>query len=434
MQTQDQGNYVRLKPFQKGFLTDLCKVEESQDKWIDIPEELLPIRGYSPEPIFYVYLHKKPGTDEVFYVGKGKLNRAYVTKARNKHWQNTVKKFGGFDIEIIKEGLTEQEAFELEAETVGKYGIENLVNKTLGGISTTGYKHTKETKALLAEITKQRIENNPEYAAMVSQNLQRLNYKQRYDPEYRKLVSETQKQSYANLSPEEKKRRAEIKNAWRKDEEKRAKFIQKLKDVSNRPEVKKKISDGVKKAWQEMNEEERQKKIEYSTSILMLPEVREKIREAASGKIVVNRMFVVSPIKSFCKDHSSFTKSKESAKKFGFNFFVSNGYFYEEYEEEKHQNLPKWEGQEVPTLDFDCLPRRKAVVMDDSKVFLSMREAAIYCDGKTVDATADFITKRMREGKPAMQHEWRVATNEEIGQEILRRLDQLLQNNKENDE
>lgn len=434
MQTQDQGNYVRLKPLQKGFLTELCKVEESQDKWIDIPEELLPIRGYSPEPIFYVYLHKKPGTDEVFYVGKGKLNRAYVTKARNKHWQNTVKKFGGFDVEIIKEGLTEQEAFQLEAETVGKYGIENLVNKTLGGVSTTGYRHTEETKALLAEITKQRIENNPEYAALLNRNIESLHYKQRYDPEYKKLMSELQKAAYARKSPEEKERQIKLKTAWLQDEEKRKSSFQKSKEKRNTPEVRAKLSEGTKKYWESLSEEERNSRVAFLRASLKTPEIQQKTKEATSSTIVVNRMFIISPIKSFGKHYAPLQKARESASKFGFDFFVSNSYFYEEYNEQLHKDLPRWEGQEVPELDFHNLPRSKSVVMDESKVFLSMQEASIYCGGKTVDATADFITKRMREGKPAMQHEWRVATNEEIKQEILRRLQKLLENNKENDE
>lgn len=51
-------------------------------------------------------------------------------------------------------------------------------------------------------------------------------------------------------------------------------------------------------------------------------------------------------------------------------------------------------GEELKRLDFDVLPRSKAVVMDEGKVFLSMREAAIFCNGKTIDATADFITKK----------------------------------------
>lgn len=68
---------------------------------------------------------------------------------------------------------------------------------------------------------------------------------------------------------------------------------------------------------------------------------------------------------------------------------------------------------------------QKAVVMDEGKVFLSMREAAIFCNGKTIDATADFITKNIRRNKPAMGHWWRVATNEEIINEVIERLNKL---------
>ena len=61
---------------------------------------------------YYVYLHKHRTTGEVFYVGKGKDQRAYQA-ARNKKWLNYVRD-NNFDIEIPKKDLTNKEALELE--------------------------------------------------------------------------------------------------------------------------------------------------------------------------------------------------------------------------------------------------------------------------------------------------------------------------------
>ena len=49
----------------------------------------------------------------------------------------------------------------------------------------------------------------------------------------------------------------------------------------------------------------------------------------------------------------------------------------------------------------------------------------VFYVGKSVAATADFITKNIKRGKPAMGHTWRVATKEEVIQEVLRRVEEL---------
>ena len=104
-------------------------------------EEIVkPLRGYSLESIYYVYLHKRPELGTVFYVGKGHGNRAWIKTSRNKHWNNVVEKYGGFEVEIIKGGLTEQEAFVLEAEIISKYGLNNLTNQ----IQVQGNRYSNE--------------------------------------------------------------------------------------------------------------------------------------------------------------------------------------------------------------------------------------------------------------------------------------------------
>ena len=67
--------------------------------------------------IFYVYLHRRKTDNKVFYVGKGKNRRAWCTDKRNKHWNNVVDKHG-FNVDIVFEGLSEQEAFQIEKDTI----------------------------------------------------------------------------------------------------------------------------------------------------------------------------------------------------------------------------------------------------------------------------------------------------------------------------
>jgi hypothetical protein len=85
-----------------------------------------------------VYLHKKKTDNSVFYVGMGDLKRAYC-KQRPEWWNRVVSKYG-YIIEIYKDGLTQEQAFELEIELITKYGridLKNgqLINQTKGGIT-----------------------------------------------------------------------------------------------------------------------------------------------------------------------------------------------------------------------------------------------------------------------------------------------------------
>lgn len=95
--------------------------------------------------VFYVYVHKTADTGNIFYVGKGCRNRAYSTNRRNVFWQRVVKKHG-FIVEIIYSGLTEQDAFKIEIDTIYNlrlYG-ERLTNLTVGGEGASGYKWTEQ--------------------------------------------------------------------------------------------------------------------------------------------------------------------------------------------------------------------------------------------------------------------------------------------------
>lgn len=101
---------------------------------------------------FYIYLHKRKDTEEIFYVGKGKGRRAYLKQHRNKYWHHIVNKYG-YTVEIIVTGLTEDQAYELEKFTIAECHKNevDLANMTEGGIGLLGHKHSLETKAKISK-------------------------------------------------------------------------------------------------------------------------------------------------------------------------------------------------------------------------------------------------------------------------------------------
>lgn len=100
---------------------------------------------------FYVYVHRRLDTGEVFYVGKGKDKRAYDKRSRNRRWKFIVDK-AGYGVEILSDSLTEQQAFDLEISTIKHYrGLgNNLCNVSDGGQGISGYVHTEEAKAKMS--------------------------------------------------------------------------------------------------------------------------------------------------------------------------------------------------------------------------------------------------------------------------------------------
>lgn len=62
---------------------------------------------------YYVYVHRRLDNNEIFYVGSGRANRYKSTNSRSKQWKLTVDEYG-FVPEILTQGLTQQEARELE--------------------------------------------------------------------------------------------------------------------------------------------------------------------------------------------------------------------------------------------------------------------------------------------------------------------------------
>jgi len=90
---------------------------------------------------YYVYVHIRPDTKEIFYVGKGKKYRCNSKSRRNAYWENVVSKnFGIFIVEKLADNILESLAFELEIEFIKFLKAKGfkITNATEGGEGTSG--------------------------------------------------------------------------------------------------------------------------------------------------------------------------------------------------------------------------------------------------------------------------------------------------------
>lgn len=109
---------------------------------------------------FCVYVHRRPDTMEVFYVGIGSGNRPYRTNNRNKWWQNIVdKNNGNFIVDILDRNLPWELCCAVEKNLIEKYGRKDkgtgiLVNLTYGGEGAYGMIHSEKTKKKMSLLKK----------------------------------------------------------------------------------------------------------------------------------------------------------------------------------------------------------------------------------------------------------------------------------------
>ena len=101
------------------------------------------------ENCFYVYLHRKLSDGDVFYVGKGKSDRAWDFNSRNRYWHN-VKNKHGIVVEILFDNLSEEESLALEKDAILelRYFGYPLTNLTSGGESP---KFTEDVKRRMSK-------------------------------------------------------------------------------------------------------------------------------------------------------------------------------------------------------------------------------------------------------------------------------------------
>jgi len=97
-----------------------------------------------------LYRHIRQDKNEPFYIGIGESeSRAYEKRGRTAAWKNIAKK--GYDIEVLFDDLSWEQACEKEIEFIALYCRRDnktgtLVNMTDGGEGTIGYKHSDITK------------------------------------------------------------------------------------------------------------------------------------------------------------------------------------------------------------------------------------------------------------------------------------------------
>jgi hypothetical protein len=106
---------------------------------------------------YYVYVWYIKGTNEVFYVGKGKGKRYKELSSRNKFFIDMYEAHE-CDVKKVYENLTESEAFQKEKEVV-KWYRENttfrLTNQTDGGEGSSGWNPPQEFRDKQSKIHKE---------------------------------------------------------------------------------------------------------------------------------------------------------------------------------------------------------------------------------------------------------------------------------------
>lgn len=96
-----------------------------------------------------VYVHRRKDTNEVFYIGIGKIRRPYERNGRRNHYWKSIVNKHGYDIEIIHKNLSWEDACNIERQLISKYGRLDLgtgilVNMTDGGEGNQNMLYTDE--------------------------------------------------------------------------------------------------------------------------------------------------------------------------------------------------------------------------------------------------------------------------------------------------
>ena len=375
--------------------------------------------GLSKELVFYVYLHKR-SDGSVFYVGKGKDKRAFCKKDRNPYWRKVVKKNGGFDVEIIYEGLDEETAFAKEVETIAFYGMDNLTNMTLGGVSTTGMRHTSETRKLQSEIMHERLKNNPELFETITKRMEALQATQDYAFRLRAITKAND--AVRNMTPEQHSEYVKSKTEWLNDPVKVANAVAKASVKRNTPESKKAVSDKFKEVWTCPNFRERKAKL--SAQQWLNPEFKAMLREIRSTKLIVNREVLFDCIADFENQVNNGTIISSALKTNvdrGLVGYVYKGMLLEYYDKAVHLDCKL--STEVRNILGDTVVHIKQALVDElGKVYLSYLEFAKSTTAEDPTKAVDWVSARARKNLPVFGKMVRFATLSEINAEILRRI------------
>lgn len=390
----------------------------------------------SEQSNYYVYLHKRPD-GSVFYVGKGKDRRAWDKQNRNPHWHHIVNKHGGYDVEILKSDLTEEESLELEIKVIEEFGIENLANIILGGSGTTGLVHTEDTRKRMSESHKQRYLEHPEERQKKLEVLAKIHDKMRNDEETRKAISKRNSDWWKNADTETLERLSELrstnsKKMW-EDEDKRKEISDAIKQAHARmpEEVKqerfRKLKVAAKEYYANISDETRKQMAEHANRTFRSEKAIAKYKEVRLRKLVLNKVFVVESRAELAR--------LLGVKGIGLKPLDSKGYdiravfFIENFDAEKHKNA-----KEVNTLEgikriYPVSGNARPVKNSNGEIFLSLKEAGDSLVGSNAgDQTRQgSITESKRLGIKAYGVFWSDPCSSEIESEVMKRLNLFLE-------
>ena len=133
---------------------------------------------------YYVYILSDPRTGKVFYVGKGCGNRinqhllgALKDKTTETEKIKTIRDIqsSGFEVgmKIVRHGLTEKEAFEVESSLIDLLGIKNLTNLVKG--------HYSDVRGIMT-VSEIEIEYEAKDAVFDDEGVMLININNKYEP------------------------------------------------------------------------------------------------------------------------------------------------------------------------------------------------------------------------------------------------------------
>lgn len=146
---------------------------------------------------FYVYAHIIEETEEIFYIGKGKDNRAWRISGRNQYWNNITNKYK-FKVDILYTSTSEFDAYKKEIELIEIYKPKaNLSTGGEGGFN--GISPSEKTRKLISEKLKghfqsqEIIEKRKKTRALNNDNKPSPLKGKKLTEEHRRKISENQK-------------------------------------------------------------------------------------------------------------------------------------------------------------------------------------------------------------------------------------------------
>lgn len=190
---------------------------------------------------YYVYRYTRLDTNTPFYIGKGKNDRWSSKASRNNYFLNIINSVP-YEVEIILDNLTEQEAYDKEVEFIKLYRKLGYcqANLTNGGEGTPGWVLTEEISEKMAAAKRGK--------PMSEEKKRVFNMKGRHHSEETK-----EKMRMASLgqvmSEEARKKMSIAKKGTKASPETRLKMSLSHSNVSE--ETRRKLSEATKRVWEE---------------------------------------------------------------------------------------------------------------------------------------------------------------------------------------